>query len=149
MPDAQPASVSQPKGTLDSVLGNPWLLGVIAGSSILVLALLLWLLARKRKAQQEAEKHLRMARALEEEQGAGFDSDTESFDGVEAREPGVTLSPAVVAASAAAAVAAEKVAEPVAEAEPEPEPQADPHAALLAQVDQCLAEGRLLSLIHI
>lgn len=143
VPDAQPAPASQPKGTLDSVLGNPWLLGVIAGSSILVLALLLWLLARKRKAQQEAEKHLRMARALEEEQGAGFDSDTESFDGVEAREPGVTLSPAVVAASAAAAVAAEKVAEPVAEAEPEPEPQADPHAALLMQVDQCLAEGRL------
>ena len=143
VPDAQPASASQPKGALDSVLGNPWLLGVIAGSSILVLALLLWLLARKRKAQQEAEKHLRMARALEEEQGAGFDSDTESFDGVEAREPGVTLSPAVVAASAAAAVAAEKVAEPVAEADPEPEPQADPHAALLAQVDQCLAEGRL------
>ncbi|HBM64383.1 MAG TPA: peptidoglycan-binding protein [Pseudomonas sp.] len=143
VPDTQPAPASQPKGALDSVLGNPWLLGVIAGSSILVLALLLWLLARKRKAQQEAEKHLRMARALEEEQGAGFDSDTESFDGVEAREPGVTLSPAVVAASAAAAVAAEKVAEPVAEAAPEPEPQADPHAALLAQVDQCLAEGRL------
>ncbi|MNO82558.1 hypothetical protein D3C76_738380 [compost metagenome] len=143
VPDTQPAPASQPNGALDSVLGNPWLLGVIAGSSILVLALLLWLLARKRKAQQEAEKHLRMARALEEEQGAGFDSDTESFDGVEAREPGVTLSPAVVAASAAAAVAAEKVAEPVAEAEPEPEPQADPHAALLAQVDQCLAEGRL------
>lgn len=143
VPDTQPAPASQPKGALDSVLGNPWLLGVIAGSSILVLALLLWLLARKRKAQQEAEKHLRMARALEEEQGAGFDSDTESFDGVEAPEPGVTLSPAVVAASAAAAVAAEKVAEPVAEAAPEPEPQADPHAALLAQVDQCLAEGRL------
>ncbi|CAO3302880.1 MULTISPECIES: FimV/HubP family polar landmark protein [unclassified Pseudomonas] len=143
VPDTQPAPASQPNGALDSVLGNPWLLGVIAGSSILVLALLLWLLARKRKAQQEAEKHLRMARALEEEQGAGFDSDTESFDGVEAPEPGVTLSPAVVAASAAAAVAAEKVAEPVAEAAPEPEPQADPHAALLAQVDQCLAEGRL------
>lgn len=143
VPDTQPAPASQPKGALDSVLGNPWLLGVIAGSSILVLALLLWLLARKRKAQQEAEKHLRMARALEEEQGAGFDSDIESFGGVEAPEPGVTLSPAVVAASAAAAVAAEKVAEPVAEAAPEPEPQADPHAALLAQVDQCLAEGRL------
>lgn len=143
VPDALPAPASQPKGALDSVLGNPWLLGVIAGSSILVLALLLWLLARKRKAQQEAEKHLRMARALEEEQGTGFDSDIESFGGVEAPEPGVTLSPAVVAASAAAAVAAEKVAEPVAEAAPEPEPQADPHAALLAQVDQCLAEGRL------
>ncbi|HEN8708456.1 MULTISPECIES: FimV/HubP family polar landmark protein [unclassified Pseudomonas] len=143
VPDTQPAPASQPNGALDSVLGNPWLLGVIAGSSILVLALLLWLLARKRKAQQEAEKHLRMARALEEEQGTGFDSDIESFGGVEAPEPGVTLSPAVVAASAAAAVAAEKVAEPVAEAAPEPEPQADPHAALLAQVDQCLAEGRL------
>lgn len=143
VPAAQPVPASQPKGALDAVLGNPWLLGIIAGSSILVLALLLWLLARKRKAQQEAEKHLRMARALEEEQGTGFDSDTESFDGVEATEPGVTLSPAVVAASAAAAVAAEKVAEPAAEAEPEPEPQADPHAALLAQVDQCLSEGRL------
>lgn len=143
VPAAQPVPASQPKGALDAVLGNPWLLGIIAGSSILVLALLLWLLARKRKAQQEAEKHLRMARALEEEQGTGFDSDTESFDGVEATEPGVTLSPAVVAASAAAAVAAEKVAEPAAEAEPEPEPQADPHAALLAPVDQCLSEGRL------
>lgn len=143
VPAAQPVPASQPKGALDAVLGNPWLLGMIAGSSILVLALLLWLLARKRKAQQEAEKHLRMARALEEEQGTGFDSDTESFDGVEATEPGVTLSPAVVAASAAAAVAAEKVAEPAAEAKPEPEPQADPHAALLAQVDQCLSEGRL------
>ncbi|POF92659.1 FimV/HubP family polar landmark protein [Pseudomonas putida] len=143
VPAAQPVPASQPKGALDAVLGNPWLLGIIAGSSILVLALLLWLLARKRKAQQEAEKHLRMARALEEEQGTGFDSDTESFDGVEATEPGVTLSPAVVAASAAAAVAAEKVAEPAAEAELEPEPQADPHAALLAQVDQCLSEGRL------
>ncbi|PWQ89099.1 peptidoglycan-binding protein, partial [Enterococcus faecium] len=52
VPDVQPAPASQPKGSLDSVLGNPWLLGVIAGSSILVLALLLWLLARKRKAQQ-------------------------------------------------------------------------------------------------
>jgi len=104
---------------------------------------LLWLLARKRKAQQEAEKHLRMARALEEEQGTGFDNDTDSLDGVEVSEPSVTLSPAVVAASAAAAVAAEKVAAPAAEAEREPEPYADPHAALLAEVDQCLAEGRL------
>ncbi|GLO16561.1 hypothetical protein PPUJ20028_51470 [Pseudomonas putida] len=143
VPAAKSAAVSEPKGALDQVLGNPWLLGIIAGSSILVLALLLWLLARKRKAQQEAEKHLRMARALEEEQGTGFDTDTESLDGVEVSEPSVTLSPAVVAASAAAAVAAEKVAEPAAEATPEPEPQADPHAALLEEVDQCLAEGRL------
>lgn len=139
----KPAPASQPGSALDQVLGNPWLLWLIAGSSILVLALLLWLLARKRKAQQEAEKHLRMARALEEEQGTGFDNDSESLDGVEISEPSVTLSPAVVAASAAAAVAAEKVAAPAAEAEREPGPYADPHAALLAEVDQCLAEGRL------
>ncbi len=143
VPAAKPAPVGQPNGALDQILGNPWLIGIIAGSSLLVLALLLWLLARKRKAQQEAEKHLRMARALEEEQGTGFDTDTESLDGVEVSEPSVTLSPAVVAASAAAAVAAEKVAEPSAESAPEAEPQADPHAALLAEVDQCLAEGRL------
>ncbi|WP_243055546.1 FimV/HubP family polar landmark protein [Pseudomonas sp. BP01] len=142
-PAANPAPASQPGGALDQILGNPWLLWLIAGSSILVLALLLWLLARKRKAQQEAEKHLRMARALEEEQGTGFDNDTESLDGVEVSEPSVTLSPAVVAASAAAAVAAEKLAAPAAEAELEAEPYADPHAALLAEVDQCLAEGRL------
>ena len=138
-----PAPASQANGALEQILGNPWLLWLIAGSAILVLALLLWLLARKRKAQQEAEKHLRMARALEEEQGTGFDTDTESFDGVEVSEPSVTLSPAVVAASAAAAVAAEKMAAPAAEAELEIEPYADPHAALLAEVDQCLAEGRL------
>ncbi|WP_043200429.1 FimV/HubP family polar landmark protein [Pseudomonas putida] len=143
VPAAKPVPATQPNSALDQVLGNPWLLGLIAGSSILVLALLLWLLARKRKAQQEAEKHLRMARALEEEQGTGFDNDTESLDGVEVSEPSVTLSPAVVAASAAAAVAAEKVAAPATEAELEPEPYADPHAALLAQVDECLAEGRL------
>ncbi|MFP3371349.1 FimV/HubP family polar landmark protein [Pseudomonas sp. SIMBA_068] len=143
VPAAKPAPANQPNSALDQVLGNPWLLGLIAGSSILVLALLLWLLARKRKAQQEAEKHLRMARALEEEQAPGFDTDTESLDGVEVSEPSVTLSPAVVAASAAAAVAAEKVAAPVAEADLEPEPHADPHAALLAEVHECLAEGRL------
>lgn len=138
-PTAAPAS--QPRSALDEILGNPWLLGLIAGSAILVLALLLWLLARKRKAQQEAEKHLRMARALEEEQGAGFDTDSASLDGVDVSAPSVTLSPAVVAASAAAAVAAEKPLAPA--AEPALEPQADPHAALLAEVEQCLAEGRL------
>ncbi|KGK24605.1 FimV/HubP family polar landmark protein [Pseudomonas plecoglossicida] len=131
----------QPGSVVDEIMGNPLLLGLIAGSAFLVLLLLLLLLARKRKAQQEAEKHLRMARALEEEQGAGFDSDSASFDGVEVSAPSVTLSPAVVAASAAAATAAEKTAAPASEAQPEP--QADPHAALLAEVEQCVAEGRL------
>jgi len=139
VPAADAAPADQPRSALDEILGNPWLLGLIAGSAILVLALLLWLLARKRKAQQEAEKHLRMARALEEEQGAGFDTDSGSLDGVDVSAPSVTLSPAVVAASAAAAAAAEKPAAPAAE----PAPQADPHAALLAEVEQCVAEGRL------
>lgn len=140
-PAAEAAPAGQPGSMVDEIMGNPLLLGLIAGSAFLVLLLLLLLLARKRKAQQEAEKHLRMARALEEEQGAGFDSDSASFDGVEVSAPSVTLSPAVVAASAAAATAAEKTSAPAVEAQPEP--QADPHAALLAEVEQCVAEGRL------
>ena len=141
VPAAEAAPAGQPDSVIDEIMGNPLLLGLISGSAFLVLLLLLLLLARKRKAQQEAEKHLRMARALEEEQGAGFDSDSASFDGVEVSAPSVTLSPAVVAASAAAATAAEKTAAPASEAQPEP--QADPHAALLAEVEQCVAEGRL------
>jgi len=140
-PAAEAAPAGQPGSMVDEIMSNPLLLGLIAGSAFLVLLLLLLLLARKRKAQQEAEKHLRMARALEEEQGAGFDSDSASFDGVEVSAPSVTLSPAVVAASAAAATAAEKTSAPAVEAQPEP--QADPHAALLAEVEQCVAEGRL------
>ncbi|MND40567.1 hypothetical protein D3C80_313080 [compost metagenome] len=141
VPAAEAAPAGQPGSLVDEIMGNPLLLGLIAGSAFLVLLLLLLLLARKRKAQQEAEKHLRMARALEEEQGAGFDSDSASFDGVEVSAPSVTLSPAVVAASAAAATAAEKTSAAAVEAQPEP--QADPHAALLAEVEQCVAEGRL------
>lgn len=141
-PKPMPAAKAAPAGSVvDDIMGNPLLLGLIAGSAFLVLLLLLLLLARKRKAQQEAEKHLRMARALEEEQGAGFDSDSASLDGVEVSAPSVTLSPAVVAASAAAAAAAEKPAAPTVEAQPEP--QADPYAALLEEVGQCVAEGRL------
>lgn len=141
-PKPVPAAKAAPAGSVvDDIMGNPLLLGLIAGSAFLALLLLLLLLARKRKAQQEAEKHLRMARALEEEQGAGFDSDSASLDGVEVSAPSVTLSPAVVAASAAAAAAAEKPAAPTVEAQPEP--QADPYAALLAEVGQCVTEGRL------
>lgn len=141
VPAAEAAPAGEPGSAVDEIMGNPLLLGLIAGSAFLVLLLLLLLLARKRKAQQEAEKHLRMARALEEEQGAGFDSDSASLDGVEVSAPSVTLSPAVVAASAAAATAAEKTSVPAVEVQPEP--QADPYAALLAEVEQCVAEGRL------
>ncbi|WP_200626962.1 FimV/HubP family polar landmark protein [Pseudomonas sp. LAM2023] len=140
-PATEAAVNEQPGGVLDEITGNPLLLGLIAGSAFLVLLLLLLLLARKRKAQQEAEKHLRMARALEEEQGAGFDNDSASLEGVEVSAPSVTLSPAVVAASAAAAAAAEKP--PTAAVEAQPEAQADPYAALLEEVGQCLAAGRL------
>ncbi|MBF8767692.1 FimV family protein [Pseudomonas putida] len=137
-PDAQPAAQTSSDSTLDDVLGSRWLLWLIAGSTVLVLALLLWLLARKRRAQQEAEKHLRMARALEEEQIEGFDPEDDSLDGVEVVSPTVTLSPAAVAASAAAAAASEKPA-----AQPVREPAADPYGPLLAQADTCIAEGRL------
>ncbi|KTS93696.1 FimV/HubP family polar landmark protein [Pseudomonas parafulva] len=137
-PDAQPAAQAPSGSTLDDVLASRWLLWLIAGSTVLVLALLLWLLARKRRAQQEAEKHLRMARALEEEQIEGFDPEDDSLDGVEVVSPTVTLSPAAVAASAAAAAASEKPA-----AQPVREPAADPYGPLLAQADTCIAEGRL------
>ncbi|WP_194787724.1 FimV/HubP family polar landmark protein [Pseudomonas sp. UFMG81] len=133
---AAPATDEQ--GMLDELLGNPVLLGLVAGSAFLVLLLLLLLLARKRKAQQEAEKHLRMARALSEESERSPDLDLppSSFDGLEVSAPSVTLSPAVVAASAAAATAAEKPQAPIT-------PAVDPRAALLAEVDESLARGRL------
>ncbi|CRI58179.1 FimV/HubP family polar landmark protein [Pseudomonas sp. CCOS 191] len=132
---------SEEPGMLDQLLGNPLLLGLIAGSAFLVLLLLLLLLARKRKAQQEAEKHLRMARALAEdgERGPDLDLPPSSFEGLDVSAPSVTLSPAVVAASAAAAVAAEKPATPADVVAP----VADPRAALLAEVDESLARGRL------
>lgn len=133
------AAPEQPPSALDELLGNPLLLALLAGSAFLVLLLLLLLLARKRKAQQEAEKHLRMARALAEEgeRGPDLDLPPSSFDGLDVSAPSVTLSPAVVAASAAAAAAAEK---PVVASAPA---DADPHAALLAEVDESVAKGRL------
>ncbi|QXI39958.1 FimV/HubP family polar landmark protein [Pseudomonas xantholysinigenes] len=142
--DAAPAApVDETPGVLDELLGNPLLLGLIAGSAFLVLLLLLLLLARKRKAQQEAEKHLRMARALAEEgeRGPDLDLPPSSFEGLDVSAPSVTLAPAVVAASAAAATAAEK---PAASAPVEvPAPAVDPRAALLAEVEESLARGRL------
>jgi pilus assembly protein FimV len=144
---ADEAATPQPSA-IDEMLANPVMLGLIAGSAFLVLLLLLLLLARKRKAQQEAEKHLRMARALAEEgeRSPDLDLPPSSFDELEVSAPSVTLSPAVVAASAAAAVAAEKPAAPavtVAEPEPEREPVRDPNAELLAEVDLSLSRGRL------
>ena len=142
-PATEPAPAAEQQGAFDEMLGNPVVLGLIAGSAFLVLLLLLLLLARKRKAQQEAEKHLRMARALaEEERNPDLDLPAGSFDELDMPAPGDTLSPAVVAASAAAAVAAEKSATPDA-AEAVPVVAQDPNAELLAEVDHCLANGRL------
>ncbi|UBM26697.1 LysM peptidoglycan-binding domain-containing protein [Pseudomonas sp. p1(2021b)] len=145
--DTAPAEQGeQAQGVLDELMGNPLLLGLLAGSAFLVLLLLLLLLARKRKAQQEAEKHLRMARALAEEGERSPDLNVPpgSFDDLDVSAPSVKLSPAVVAASAAAATAAEKPLAP----EPAPAPATpatdqDPMASLLAEVDQSLAQGRL------
>jgi len=146
--DTAPVVKETPEqGVLDELLGNPLLLGLLAGSAFLVLLLLLLLLARKRKAQQEAEKHLRMARALAEEgeRGPDLSMPPGSFDDLDVSAPSVTLAPAMVAASAAAAVAAEKPAAPAPEAAPVVAPQAevDPLAGLLAEVDRSLAQGRL------
>jgi len=142
-PATEPAPAAEQQGAFDEMLGNPVVLGLIAGSAFLVLLLLLLLLARKRKAQQEAEKHLRMARALaEEERNPDLDLPAGSFDELDTPAPGDTLSPAVVAASAAAAVAAEKSATPDA-ADAVPVVAQDPNAELLAEVDHCLANGRL------
>lgn len=134
--DEQAAQPGEPTtSTLDDLLGNPVLLGLIAGSLFLVVLLLVLLLLRKRKADQEAEKHVRMARALEEEgpRDPDFDMPLEADDALHA--PSVTLSPAVVAASAAAATAAQGAAAPV--------PQQDPVAQAIAQAQQHLKAGQL------
>ncbi|WP_449431843.1 FimV/HubP family polar landmark protein [Pseudomonas putida] len=143
-PEALPAPAAQQQGVLDELLGNPVLLGLIAGSAFLVLLLLLLLLARKRKAEQEAEKHLRMARALAEEGERIPDSEfsSDSFEGLDVSAPSVKLSPAVVAASAAAATAAQKPAAATVAVD-EPAAEQDPLAALLAEADQSVRQGRL------
>ncbi|MEG0861503.1 MAG: FimV/HubP family polar landmark protein [Pseudomonas sp.] len=151
---------------LDDLLGNPVLLALIAASSLLVLLLLLLLLARKRKADQEAEKHLRMARALAEEgeRGPDLDLPSSSFEGLDMPAPSVTLAPAVVAASAAAASAAEApvaqtrlaAEKPVEQAPAQPQPMAVPLVApaadaapaasgdaLFDEVEASIARGRL------
>ena len=85
-----PAASSEPK--YNDLLTNPILLGLVGGGALLLLLLLL-LLARRRKAQQEAEKHLRMARALEEEADFSpeLDLPPSSFEGIEVPPPSVKL----------------------------------------------------------
>ncbi|MFP0198996.1 FimV/HubP family polar landmark protein [Pseudomonas sp. PHC1] len=101
--------------TFNELLTNPILLGLVGGGAV-VLLLLLLLLARRRKAQQEAEKHLRMARALEEQSfSQDLDLPESSFEGLEVPAASVKLAPAPAPAPAAAAVVAPVVmAEPIA-----------------------------------
>ena len=90
--------------SIQDLLASPLLLGLVGGSAVLVLLLLMLLLARRRKAQQAAEKHLRMAKALEEE--SDFTADLEmpesSFEGLEVAPPNVKLDPAPAPAPAPA-----------------------------------------------
>ncbi|AZD34927.1 putative type IV pilus assembly FimV-related transmembrane protein [Pseudomonas chlororaphis subsp. aurantiaca] len=120
--EAVPAQAQAPASDEDKfndLLTNPILLGLAGGGAILVLLLLL-LLARRRKAQLEAEKHLRMARALSEEAELSKDLDLpeSSFEGLEVPPPSVKLAPApapapVVAPVVAAAPVAAAVEHPV------------------------------------
>lgn len=101
--------------TFNELLTNPILLGLVGGGAVVFLLLLL-LLARRRKAQQEAEKHLRMARALEEQSfSPELDLPEDSFEGLEVPAASVKLTPAAAPAPAPAPVVAPVVmAEPIA-----------------------------------
>ncbi|MGN8278287.1 FimV/HubP family polar landmark protein [Pseudomonas sp. SMN5] len=90
----EPAPAASNEAKYNDLLTNPILLGLIGGG-VLLLLLLLLLLARRRKAQQEAEKHLRMARALEEEADFSpeLDLPPNSFEGIEVPPPSVKLEP--------------------------------------------------------
>ena len=138
-PMPEQAATAPTPGVLDKLWGNPLLLGLIAASALLVLLLLILLLARRQKALQEEQKHLRMARALaeENERDADLELPADSFDDLDVAAPSVTLSPAVVAASVAGATAAPRPSDMF-----EPKP-ADPHAVLLADAQRSLDEGRL------
>ena len=116
---------------IQDLLASPLLLGLVGGSAILVLLLLMLLLARRRKAQQAAEKHLRMAKALEEE--SDFTADLEmpesSFEGLEIAPPNVKLDPAPAPAPAPAPVVAPIVV---------PQPATEPVTDVLAQAEQLI-----------
>ncbi|MEE4731169.1 FimV/HubP family polar landmark protein [Pseudomonas alliivorans] len=105
--------------TLQKILDNPILLGLIGGAVLLILALILLFMARRRAARAEAEKHRRMARALAEESQFVSDMDMNappaSFDGLDVTPPNVRMGagPAAVAATAAR----ERPADPLVQAE--------------------------------
>ncbi|WP_323160796.1 FimV/HubP family polar landmark protein [Pseudomonas fluorescens] len=111
----EPKPAADEDKTFNELLTNPILLGLVGGGAVVFLLLLL-LLARRRKAQQEAEKHLRMARALEEQSfSPELDLPEDSFEGLEVPAASVKLTPAAAPAPAPAPVVAPVVmAEPIA-----------------------------------
>jgi len=116
-PVVEPKPAADEDKTFNELLTNPILLGLVGGGAVVFLLLLL-LLARRRKAQQEAEKHLRMARALEEQSfSPELDLPEDSFEGLEVPAASVKLTPAPVPAPAPApapVVAPVVMAEPIA-----------------------------------
>ncbi|WP_237886920.1 FimV/HubP family polar landmark protein [Pseudomonas sp. PGPR40] len=137
----EPTPVASDDQKFNELLTNPILLGLVGGGAV-VLLLLLLLLARRRKAQQAAEKHLRMARALEEEQEFSVDQDLpeSSFEGLEVPPPSVKL--ATAPTSAPAPVIAPVVMTPPIAA-PLVSPAAERSDDVLAQAQSHNASGRL------
>lgn len=129
----------------NDLLTNPVLLGLVGGG-VLILLLLLLLLARRRKAQQEAEKHVRMARALEEEADFSpeLDLPPSSFEGIDVPPPSVKLEPKPAPAPApkpAPLVAPVIVTPPI--AAPLVAPAADWSDDVLPQAQSHIDRGRL------
>ncbi|MNB93319.1 hypothetical protein D3C76_245340 [compost metagenome] len=139
--EATPAASDDQK--FNELLTNPLLLGLVGGGAVILLLLLL-LLARRRKAQQAAEKHLRMARALAEDQpfSADFDLPESSFEGLEVPPPSVKLATAPTPAPAPAPVVAPVVmTTPI--AAPLVAPAAERSDDVLGQAQSHINAGRL------
>ena len=144
---AEPTPAASNEQKYNDLLTNPILLGLIGGGALLLLLLLL-LLARRRKAQQEAEKHLRMARALEEEADFSpeLDLPPSSFEGIDVPPPSVKLEPKPAPAPAPAPKPAPVVAPVVVTppiAAPLVAPAADRSDDVLPQAQSHMDRGRL------
>ncbi|MDO7897102.1 FimV/HubP family polar landmark protein [Pseudomonas citrulli] len=141
----EPVPAASNEQKYNDLLTNPVLLGLVGGG-VLILLLLLLLLARRRKAQQEAEKHLRMARALEEEADFSpeLDLPPSSFEGIEVPPPSVKLEPKPAPAPVpkpAPLVAPVIVSPPI--AAPLVAPAAEPSDDVLPLAQSHIDRGRL------
>ncbi|MEN2397360.1 FimV/HubP family polar landmark protein [Pseudomonas sp. B22(2024)] len=141
----EPAPAASNEQKYNDLLTNPILLGLVGGGALILLLLLL-LLARRRKAQQEAEKHLRMARALEEEADFSpeLDLPPSSFEGIEVPPPSVKLEPQPAPAPApkpAPVIAPVIVTPPI--AAPLVAPAAERSDDVLGQAQSHIDRGRL------